>query len=110
MPARNYDRIFTSASGLVKVQAVNIDSTPLHNRYLYSGHSGGGYATGASGADRVPNSPNNIAINPGVTAANGYSGSLYNASNFQCVCPNGTMASILMISSHVLSSTCTVAS
>lgn len=86
IPAHNFQRIFSSASGAVNLQVVSIDSTPLHDRYLYSGASGGGYATGINGADRVPNAvTSNIVINPGVTAANGFTnGNYFNQSVFQC--------------------------
>ena len=86
IPAHNYQRVFTSASGAVSAQVVSIDSTPLHDRYLYSGGSGGGYATGANGPDTLVNSPaTNYVINPGVSSANGFSnGNYFNASNYQC--------------------------
>ena len=84
-PAHNYQKFFTSASGATTLQVVEVDSTPLHDRYLYSGGSGGGFATGANGADTLVNNPGgNIVINPGVNAANGFSGNLFNASNYQC--------------------------
>ena len=73
IPAHNYQRYFTSASGAVTLQVVSVDSTPLNDRYLYSGASGGGFATDASGADTVPNNnAGNAVLNPGVTAANGF--------------------------------------
>ena len=91
LPDHQYARTFTSASGAVSIQVVEIDSTPLNDRYLFSGGSGGGFATGASGVDTRVNSPTtNAVINSGVTAANGwtaangYTGNLFNASNFAC--------------------------
>jgi hypothetical protein len=87
IPAHNYQRTFSSANGAVSLQVVSIDSTPLHDRYLYSGASGGGYATPASGvADNTANNNAvNAVINPGVTAANGFTnGNYFNASNWQC--------------------------
>ena len=87
IPAHNYQRTFTSASGAVKLQVVSLDSTPLHDRYLYSGASGGGYATGASGVtDSIPNNNAvNAVLNPSVTAANGFTnGNYFNANNWQC--------------------------
>ena len=86
LPAHNYQRFFTSASGATTLQVVEVDSTPLHDRYLYSGGSGGGFATGVSGvADSLVNNPaGNIVINPGVNAANGFAGNLFNDSNYQC--------------------------
>ena len=87
IPAHNYQRTFASANGAVSLQVVSIDSTPLHDRYLYSGASGGSYATPASGvADKLVNNvAGNAVINPGVTAANGFTnGNYFNASNWQC--------------------------
>ena len=70
---------------------VQIDSTPLHDRYLFSGASGGGYATDASGKDTIPNNNyGNAVLNSGVTAANGWTpangwtGPVFNATNYQC--------------------------
>jgi hypothetical protein len=91
MPGHNYQRVFKSASGAVSIQVVQIDSTPLHDRYLFSGASGGGYATDASGKDTIPNNNyGNAVLNSGVTAANGWTlangwtGPVFNATNFQC--------------------------
>jgi hypothetical protein len=74
MPDHVYSRTFHSASGAVSVQVVQVDSTPLHDRYLFSGASGGGYATNSAGvADRLINNVGgNIVINSGVTTANGW--------------------------------------
>ena len=55
IPDHNYAKTFTSASGFVSIQVVQTDSTPLHDRYLYSGASGGGFSTDQSGADTIPN-------------------------------------------------------
>ena len=86
MPSRGfYTYTFSSVSGNTKAQVVQLDSTVLHDRYLYSGSSGGAFATGFSGKDNKVNNPAGaIVLNPSVTAANGFSGNLYNASNFQC--------------------------
>ena len=87
LPAHNYQRFFTSQSGATTLQVVQVDSTPLHDRYLYSGGSGGGFATGVSGvADSLVNNPaGNVVINPGITAANGFTnGNYFNDSNYQC--------------------------
>lgn len=87
LPARNYDRTFSSASGAVKIQAVSMDSTPLHDRYLFSGATGGGFASTPRGMDTIPNANDrNAVLNPGVTVENGWpaGGNLFNASNFVC--------------------------
>lgn len=88
MPGHQYQRSFSSANGKTSVQVVSMDSTPLHDRYLYSGASGGGYATSFAGvADPagVNNPAAAIVLNPGVTAANGFTnGNYFNASNYQC--------------------------
>lgn len=79
LPAHEYQRTFSSANGLVSIQVVSMDSTPLHDRYLYSGSSGGSFATSFGGVydGKPPGAGVNdpaaaIVINPGVTAANGY--------------------------------------
>ena len=101
LPDHTYAKTFTSASGNVAIQVVQVDSTPLHDRYLFSGASGGAYATDASGADTlVDNVAGNAVLNAGVTAANGWtpangwtSGNLFNASNFACGnCTTGATA------------------
>jgi hypothetical protein len=86
-----YQRTFSSASGAVSINVVQMDSTVLNDRYLYGGASGGGFATGVAGRDLIGgatgrvNSPASATVlNPAVTAANGFSGNLYNASNFVC--------------------------
>ena len=91
MPDHNYQRVFKSASGAVSIQVVEMDSTALVDRYLFSGASGGGYATDASGVDTIPNNLYvNAVLNAGVTAANGWTpangwnGPVFNATNFQC--------------------------
>ena len=95
IPAHNYQRVFTSANGAVSLQVVAVDSTPLVDRYLYSGSSGGSYATGANGVDTIPNNvAGNYVINPSVTAANGFTnGNYFNASNYQCFYSFATGAS-----------------
>ena len=92
LPGRQYSSVFTSASGYVSIQVVQVDSTPLIDRYLFSGASGGGYATDASGADNQVNANAvNAVINAGLTPQNGWNasngwtnGNVYNVSNFQC--------------------------
>jgi len=92
LPDHQYAKTFKSASGNVAIQVVQVDSTPLHDRYLFSGTSGGAYATDASGADTTVDNPTvNAVLNSGVTAANGWttangwtSGNVFNASNFAC--------------------------
>ena len=92
LPDHKYARTFTSASGAVSIQVVQVDSTPLVDRYLFSGASGGAFATDASGPDTVPNANAvNAVLNAGITAANGWNasngwtnGNVFNATNFQC--------------------------
>lgn len=69
MPTRNYVQTFKSASGAVSVQVVNVDSTPLHDRYLFSGASGGGYATDSGGPDTAINSNGMFCPQPGCPCA-----------------------------------------
>ena len=92
LPDHKYSRVFTSASGAVSIQVVQVDSTPLTDRYLFSGASGGTFATDASGNDTIPNANAvNAVLNAGITPLNGWNasngwtnGNVFNATNFQC--------------------------
>ena len=86
IPAHTYQRTFASSNGAVSLQVVSVDSTPLHDRYLYAGASGGSYSSPLSGvADTVNSVATNAVLNPGVTAANGFTnGNYFNATNWQC--------------------------
>ena len=92
MRGRYFDNVFSSADSKTKVHVVTFDSTPLHDRYIFSGASGGKYATSKQGVkDKFINAPlKSIIINSGVTADNGWTalngwlGGTYNASNFEC--------------------------
>ena len=92
LPDHQYAKTFTSASGNVAIQVVQVDSTPLHDRYLFSGAAGGAFAYDAGSLDNmVDYTAGNAVLNSGITAANGWtpangwtSGNLFNASNFAC--------------------------